>query len=92
MDTQKFNQFTEKVLEKFTASITDAVFLMIEKDRELLHEYLLLLENNNLAYLNSSIAKAVKAKYNLENMDLKNRVPESKLIQSHELFMVDSKG
>jgi len=74
------------VFEKFNNVLTDEVFYFIENDRELLHDYLLLLQDNKLNVVNSTIAKMIKDKYGLENLWTKNKEPRSKLIQSHERF------
>ncbi|WP_166962046.1 hypothetical protein [Yeosuana marina] len=79
-------QFMNQVFEKFNSQITDEIFLCIENDKSLLHDYLKLIETNKLNVLNSNIAKSIKAKYGLENKDLKNKTPKSKLIQSYEQF------
>jgi hypothetical protein len=86
MDTKKF---MDKVFEKFHTSITDEIFCFIENDKELLHEYLKLLESNKLNVLNSNIAKAIKAKYGLQNQSQENLTPKSRLIQSHQQFFKD---
>lgn len=85
-DLQKFK---EKTIKKFSSTITDSVFLMIQNDKELMKEYLLLLEKHKLNILNSSLAKEIKKRYNLENKDLKNISPKSNLIQTFEVFEVD---
>ena len=83
MDTK---EFMEIVFKKFNSQITDEIFSFIENDGKLLHQYLLLLENNKLNVLNSNIAKLIKAKYGLTNLDTKNSNPKSKLIQSFQQF------
>ena len=83
------NEFQNRIIEQFSKTITDKVFLMIQNDRELLSDYLHLLEHNKLNILNSSIAKEVKKRYKLQNRDLKNKNPQSYLIQSFEEFEID---
>lgn len=78
--------FTKKTLDRFSREITDQVFVFIQNDRELMHDYLNLLSNHNLKNLNSSIAKAVKARYGLTNKTRKG-IPKSSLIQSYEEFI-----
>lgn len=82
-------KFKEKMINKFSSTITDNVFLMIQNDKDLMKDYLLLLENHKLNIINSSLAKEIKKRYNLENKDLKNKSPKSNLIQSFEIFEVD---
>jgi hypothetical protein len=79
--------FKTKVVDMFCEKITDKVFLMIQNDRQLMHEYLQIIANNNsVANVNSQIAKEIKDRFNLSNLNLKNDSPESFLIQSHEEF------
>jgi hypothetical protein len=78
--------FKEKVIQRFSAEITDRVFLMIQNDRELLKEYINLLGTHPQKTINSSLAKEIKKRYGLDNKDLKNENPHSLLIQSHERF------
>ena len=80
------DSFTEKVLDDFSKEITDQVFCFIQSERELMHDYLVLLSKNDLKYINSSIAKAVKKRFNLTNQNTKGE-PKSTLIQSYEEFM-----
>jgi len=78
--------FKEKVIQRFSAEITDRVFLMIQNDRELLKEYMDLLGTNPQKTINSSLAKEIKKRYNLENKEFKIENPQSLLIQSYESF------
>jgi len=81
--------FMNKVFEQFNTQITDEIFCFIENDRELLHEYLKLLETNKLNVLNSNIAKRIKEKYDLKNQFKEEKEPKSKLIQSYQKFVLD---
>lgn len=83
---KNLNDFKKEVVSLFCETLTDKVFLMIQNDRELLHEYLLIVSNSKLAHVNSEIAKEVKKRFGLDNKDEKNREPESFLIQGHEMF------
>lgn len=84
---KELNDFKEKVVDMYTEQLTDKVFLMIQNDRELMKEYLSIVEkSSSLKYINSEIAKEIKKRYNLDNLGEKNRTPESYLIQGHELF------
>jgi hypothetical protein len=79
--------FKKKIVESFCEKITDKVFLMIQNDRELMHDYLqIIAQNNTVANVNSQIAKAIKDRFKLENKHFKNSDPESVLIQTHEVF------
>lgn len=77
--------FTTQILEKFTEQLTDQVFLFIENDRELMSAYLHTVEEKNLNYVNSEIAKAIKAKFVLD-VDGECKAPQSKLIQGYTKF------
>ena len=81
--------FKERIIQRFSSEITDQVFLMIQNDRELFQEYMKLLGTNKQNVINSSIAKEIKKKYNLENRDFKITNPKSFLIKSHESFEVE---
>jgi hypothetical protein len=84
---EKLNDFKKKVVDEFTTHLTDKVFLMIQNDKELMKEYLSVIEEgSSLAYINSEIAKEIKKRYDLDNLDRKNEMPVSNLIQSYELF------
>lgn len=79
-------KFKDKVMDKFGRHLTDAVFLMIQNDRELMQEYIELLNSNHKPQaINSRIGKAVKEKYSLTN-DERNEHPISTLIKSHQIF------
>jgi hypothetical protein len=82
----KLKEFKQKVMDQFSSEITDNVFLMIQNDKDLLFEYLKLLEGHKLNILNSSIAKEIKKRYNLDNKDLIIENPKSLLIQTHQSF------
>lgn len=68
------------------ATITDTVFLMIESNRQLMHDYLqTIATQGNVAYVNSEIAKEIKRFFGLNNA-VENRYPNSVLIQSYMEF------
>lgn len=81
--------FTEKVCNQFAKKITDEVFLMIQNDRELMHQYLILARSNSIDTINQQIGKAVKNKFNLKPADMRKPNPTSTLIQSHQKFDVE---
>ena len=84
MGTMNLNQFEEKILEKFSEQITDIVFLMIENDKELLIDYMQLIENGNKRKtINSQMAQTICKKFNLENKGFEVEKPLSKLIESY---------
>jgi len=79
-------KFADKVLDKFSKEITDQIFLSIQNNRELMHEYLRLISENSIDTVNQQIGKAVKNRYKLNNTDSKQDDPKSTLIQSHQEF------
>lgn len=82
-------EFKTKVVDLFCETITDRIFLMIQNDRELMQEYLSIIEKgNSRANINSQIAKEIKKRFNLKNQNEKNIDPKSSLIASHERFDV----
>jgi hypothetical protein len=83
----KIDQFTKKAIDKFTVDITDNLFILIQNDKELMQDYLNLLENNKRNVVNSSIAKAIKDSYNLDNIG-ESQNPKSTLIKTFEQFKI----
>lgn len=79
-------KFTDKVLDKFKKSITDGVFLFIQNDRELMQEYLKLVEQNGVKTVNKYIGRRIKTDYDLTNDDQREESPRSTLIKSHQIF------
>jgi hypothetical protein len=78
-------EFHKNVMEKFTNSITDKVFLMIQNDHDLMEAYLNLLDGNKRKNINSEIAKAIKDNYGLQNNG-ECKKPNSTLIKSYMTF------
>lgn len=79
--------FKSKVIDKFCETITDRIFLMIQNDRDLMQEYLSIIEKgNSRANINSQIAKEIKKRFQLDNQIMRNIDPQSSLIKSHEQF------
>lgn len=90
---KQLDDFKKKVVDSFTTQLTDKVFLMIQNDRDLMKEYLSIIEkSNSLSYINSEIAKEIKKRYNLDNLGEKNESPKSFLIQGYELFKTKKKN
>lgn len=79
-------EIAEKAIAKMNKKITNEIFLIIQNDRELMYEYLKAVENNGLDVVNQTIGKAVKAKYQLINIDDREDDPSCTLIQSHQKF------
>jgi hypothetical protein len=84
-----FEKFKKKTIDLFAERITDYVFLMIENDRELMKEYLDIIEQSrSLKIINSQIAQSVRSNFNLDLKNEKENSPCSKLIQGHDKFRV----
>jgi len=66
--------------------ITNEVFLIIQNDRSLMHEYLRAVEKHGLDTVNQTIGKEVKVAYNLVNINDREDNPSCTLIQSHQKF------
>jgi hypothetical protein len=82
----RIQQFAESVISQKNKSITDEVFLLIQNDRNLMHEYLRLVESEGLDQVNQQIGVAVKLSYNLTNDNCREDQPVSTLIMSHQCF------
>lgn len=79
-------EFTGIALSRFSKSITDKVFLMIQNDKGLMHDYLRLVETHGLDTVNQQIGKAIKNRFDLSNDAQRELSPESTLIGSHQQF------
>jgi len=65
---------------------TNEIFLLIQNDRRLMYEYLRAVEEKGLDTVNQQIGKAVKAQYQLINVNEREDNPSCTLIQSHQKF------
>jgi len=77
--------FIEKVIARKNSGIIDDVFLLIENDRELLKDYLYLVQDNSLQTVNQQIGKRVEAEYGLVSCG-ENNEPKSRLISTYSLL------
>lgn len=75
-----------QAISKMNKKITNEIFLIIQNDRELMHEYLRALETNGLDTVNQTIGKEVKNAYQLTNINDREDDPKCTLIQSHQKF------
>jgi len=66
--------------------ITNEIFMIIQNDRNLMHEYLRAVETEGLDIVNKIIGKTVKYSYSLVNADEREENPACTLIQSHQKF------
>lgn len=79
-------QIAEEAIKKLNKKITNEVFLIIQNDRELMHEYLGAIEIEGLDKANQTIGRAVKDSYSLVNVNERENNPSCTLIQSHQMF------
>lgn len=75
-------QFAQKVTDKFNEELTDLIFLYIENDAELMHDYLRLVSDKDLDTVNKALGRKIKEKFGVENLERSNN-PKSKLIKSY---------
>lgn len=66
--------------------ITNEIFIIIQNDKDLMHDYLRLVETEGLDRVNQEVGKAVKSAYGLANIDDRENNPACTLIQSHQKF------
>jgi hypothetical protein len=75
------NEYAEKIVGDFITDITDHLFLSIERDDEVMRDYMTNVNRYGLDTLNKAIGLKIKERLNLEN-DGENGNPKSKLIKS----------
>lgn len=80
------NEFVNEVLDRFSQEITDQVFLMVQDDRELMQKYLAAVSDKGKDTVNRSMGKAIKTRFALENLPMREAAPVSTLIKSHQEF------
>ncbi len=78
--------FIKRVISLKNRTITDEIFLLIQHDRDLMQNYLRLVENEGLNQVNRQIGKAVKKAYRLNDDEIREDNPHSTLIRSHQIF------
>jgi hypothetical protein len=66
--------------------LTDELFLIIQDDKRLMHEYLRLVESEGLDTVNKNLGKLVKTHYKMTNSNKRKKDPKSTLILSHQIF------
>ena len=79
-------QIAEEAVSRLNKRITNEVFLVIQNDRGLMHEYLRAVEKEGLDNVNRQIGKQVKKSYKRVNLDDREDNPSCTLIQSHQKF------
>ena len=80
------SEIAEKAIEKLNKRITNEVFSIIQRDGELMHEYLRAVESTGLDTVNRTIGKEIKKAYGLRNINDRENDPSCTLIQSHQKF------
>ena len=80
------NQIAQEAIDQMNKRITNEIFLLIQNDSELMLKYLRAVEEYGLDTVNQQIGKAVKARYQLENINEREDNPSCTLIQSHQKF------
>lgn len=76
----------EEAIRRMNERITNEIFIIIQNDRDLMHDYLREVESVGLDIVNQTIGRAVKSAYELTNADRENN-PSCTLIQSHQRFI-----
>jgi len=79
-------EYAESVISHFNKRITNQVFLSIQNDPHLMHEYLQVVSEHGVQAVNMAIGRAVKDSYHLSNMNDREDAPTCTLIQSHQIF------
>ena len=79
-------EIAQDAIAQMNKRITNEIFLLIQNDRKLMYEYLRAVQNNGLDTVNQQIGKAVKAQYQLINVNEREDNPSCTLIQSHQKF------
>lgn len=80
------NEFANEVLDRFSQEITDLVFLMVQDNHGLMQEYLAAVSDKGKGTVNRSLGKAIKTRFSLENLPMRESAPKSTLIKSHQEF------
>ena len=76
----------EKAIAVLNKRITNEIFLIIQNDKNLMKEYLRLVEKEGLDKVNMQIGKLIKNSYKLINLNDREDNPSCTLIQSHQKF------
>lgn len=79
-------EIAQEAISIFNKRITNEIFLIIQNDRALMHEYLNAVEISGVQTVNQQIGKAIKNQYQLININEREDNPSCTLIQSHQKF------
>jgi hypothetical protein len=80
-------KYAEQVVINFIRDITDHVFVSIERDDNLMREYMSNVNLYELDSVNKAIGKKVRELLNLEN-DNENSEPKSRLIKTYTMHKI----
>jgi hypothetical protein len=80
------DEIADEAIRRMNKRITNEIFLIIQNDRHLMHEYLRAVESRGLNVVNQAIGKKVKTSYQLINVNDREDNPSCTLIQSHQKF------
>lgn len=80
------HEFATTAIARFNKRITNEVFLTIQNDPALMHDYLRTVGEYGLDQVNQTIGKQVKLSYHLDNVDDREEDPSCTLIQTHQKF------
>ena len=76
------NEYAKQIVDRFIYEITDHLFLSIERDDDLMREYMTNVNRFGLDKLNMAIGQKIKEKLALDNGE-ENKQPKSRLIKSY---------
>ena len=90
MSIDNANDLALEAISRHNKKITNEIFLIIQNNRELMSAYLNILSNSDsedpVKTINTTIGKAIKKSFNLNNLDDRNDDPSCTLIKSHQKF------
>jgi len=85
------NEYANHVVDNFINDITDHLFLSIERDDDLMREYMTNVNRFGLDQVNMTIGMKIKERLSLENGE-ENNNPKSRLIKSYTYHNVGTSG
>ena len=86
MKTRSAKEIAEEAISRLREHATDAVFLIIQNDRELMADYLHAVEKDGWKAVNMAIGRAVKDAFPELEKGERNREPQTVLAQSFSEF------
>lgn len=63
------NEFNNKVIERFSAEMTDKIFQYIIENNDLMDQYLDLVAEKGRKTVNAQLGKAIKVRFDVENLE-----------------------